>query len=55
MRLVTKLAERHRVMNELARLTDRDLADLGITRYDIPRVFDPAFGAEHADRASRRD
>ncbi len=55
MRLVTKLAERHRVMNELARLSDRDLADLGISRYDIPRVFDPAFGAEHADRASRRD
>lgn len=55
MRLVTKLTERHRVMNELAHLSDRDLADLGITRYDIPRVFDPAFAAEHADRASRRD
>jgi uncharacterized protein YjiS (DUF1127 family) len=55
MRLVTKLAERHRVMNELARLSDRELADLGMSRYDIPRVFDPSFAVEHAERATRRD
>ncbi len=43
-------AERRRTMNELARMSDRDLADLGLSRYDIPRVFDPAFAAERNAR-----
>ena len=43
-------AERRRVMNELAQMSDRELADLGISRYDIPRVFDPAFAAERYAR-----
>ncbi|HSU05050.1 MAG TPA: DUF1127 domain-containing protein [Acetobacteraceae bacterium] len=54
MRVITKLAERHRVMNELARLSDRELADLGMSRYDIPRVFDTEFAAEHAGRGIGR-
>jgi uncharacterized protein YjiS (DUF1127 family) len=49
-RWASAYAERQRVMNELAQMSDRDLADLGISRYDIPRVFDPAFAAERAAR-----
>jgi uncharacterized protein YjiS (DUF1127 family) len=29
-------------------LTEHELADIGLTRADLPRVFDPAFAAEHA-------
>jgi uncharacterized protein YjiS (DUF1127 family) len=49
--LFGKLAEWHRrraVMYELAMLTDRELSDIGLSRYDLPHVFDPAFVAEHA-------
>jgi uncharacterized protein YjiS (DUF1127 family) len=28
----------NRTADELSRLTDRDLADLGLTRSDIPRI-----------------
>ena len=35
---------------ELAGMTDRELADIGLSRYDINRVFDPAFEREYADR-----
>jgi len=31
-------AERRRVSAELSRMSDRDLADIGISRGDIPRV-----------------
>jgi len=50
LRWASAYAERRRVINELARMSDRDLADLGLSRYDIPRVFDPAFAAERAAR-----
>lgn len=46
--------ERVRVMNELKALDDRALADLGLTRYDIGRVFDKDFVAEHAERSAGR-
>ncbi len=49
-RWLSHYAERRRVMNELQQMSDRELADLGISRYDIPRVFDPRFAAEHAAR-----
>ena len=41
---------RHRqaVMREMEMLTERELADIGLTRSDLPRVFDPAFAAAHA-------
>jgi uncharacterized protein YjiS (DUF1127 family) len=35
---------------ELAAMTDRELADIGLSRYDIGRVFDPVFAREYADR-----
>lgn len=49
-RSVAAYRQRRRVMNELAEMSDRELADLGISRYDIPRVFDPAFAREYAER-----
>ena len=49
-RWMRNYAERRRTMNELAKMSDRDLADLGLSRYDIPRVFDPAFAAERDPR-----
>jgi uncharacterized protein YjiS (DUF1127 family) len=35
--------ERQRVLAELNTLTDRELADIGLTRGEMGRVFDPAF------------
>ena len=32
-----------RVMAELRDLTDRELADIGLSRGEISRVFDPSF------------
>jgi uncharacterized protein YjiS (DUF1127 family) len=36
---------RRAVMLEMAMMTDHELADIGLSRADIPRVFDPAFAA----------
>jgi uncharacterized protein YjiS (DUF1127 family) len=50
-RSVSALVEwRHRqvVMQEMEMMTDRELADIGLSRADLPRVFDPAFAADHA-------
>jgi uncharacterized protein YjiS (DUF1127 family) len=38
---------RQAVMQEMAMLSDRELADIGLSRVDLPRVFDPTFAAEH--------
>lgn len=37
--------ERHRTYENLRALSDRELADIGLTRGDIGRVFDPDFRA----------
>jgi uncharacterized protein YjiS (DUF1127 family) len=37
---------RQTVLQEMAMLSDRELADIGLSRFDLPRVFDPAFAAE---------
>jgi uncharacterized protein YjiS (DUF1127 family) len=34
---------RRTVLNELAQLSDRDLADIGLSRGQLQRVFDPEF------------
>jgi len=50
-RLFAAVAEWHHrrmVIQEMSMMTDRELADIGLTRSDLPRVFDPAFAAEHA-------
>ena len=40
--------QRRQVMTELALMTDRELSDIGLSRADLSRVFDPAFAASHA-------
>ncbi len=44
-------AVHERAVGELSVMSDRDLADIGLTRSDIPRVTDPDFIAEHAAQA----
>jgi len=39
------------VLDELGMLSDHELADIGLSRVDLPRVFDPAFAA---DREAQR-
>ena len=38
------------VRQELDSMTDRELADIGINRYDVGRIFDPEFVREHRGR-----
>ena len=40
---LSNLMERHTVMSELRDLSDRELADIGLSRSEISRVFDPSF------------
>ena len=42
---------RERAMSELAAMSERELADIGLARSDIARVNDPDFIADHAVRA----
>jgi uncharacterized protein YjiS (DUF1127 family) len=39
-RAIAQYPARRRVMDELSMLTDRELADIGLSRGDIGRVFD---------------
>jgi uncharacterized protein YjiS (DUF1127 family) len=41
-----RVRDRQRVFRELDAMSDRELSDLGMSRYDIPRVFDPKFAEE---------
>ena len=43
---VAAFVERQRVMSELGALTDRELADIGLSRAELPRVFEPTFGRQ---------
>ena len=43
-RLIRAWRRYHQSLNELNRLGDRDLADIGLSRSDIPRV---AWNASH--------
>ena len=38
---------RRRVIEEMALMTDRELADIGLSRSDLSRVFDPHFVVDH--------
>ncbi|HEY7578257.1 MAG TPA: DUF1127 domain-containing protein [Acetobacteraceae bacterium] len=40
--------QRRQVAAELGLMTDRELADIGLSRTDLSRVFDPAFVSDHA-------
>jgi uncharacterized protein YjiS (DUF1127 family) len=37
---------RQETLREMEMLSDHELADIGLTRADLPRVFDPAFAAD---------
>jgi uncharacterized protein YjiS (DUF1127 family) len=53
-KLLSWLAEfpkRQAVMDELASLSDHELSDIGLTRSDLPRVFDEEFAAERNVRS----
>jgi uncharacterized protein YjiS (DUF1127 family) len=39
---------RQAVLQEMAMMTDRELADIGLSRSDLGRVFDPAFATDRA-------
>lgn len=42
-RWLVELPRRRAVMAELAMLSDHELSDIGLSRAELPRVFDPAF------------
>lgn len=42
------LPRRRAVIAELSALSDHELADIGLTRHELSRVFDPAFAAQRA-------
>jgi len=49
--LCTSIVEwqrRRAVMQEMALMTDRELSDIGLSRSDLSRVFDPGFASDHA-------
>ncbi|KAA5613729.1 DUF1127 domain-containing protein [Rhodovastum atsumiense] len=52
LRWIAEMPKRRAVMDELNMLSDHELADIGLTRAELPRVFDPGFAAE---RAAQRD
>ncbi len=55
MRWLADFPHRRMVLDELSMLTEHELADIGLTRAELPRVFDPEFAARRvADRGSRR-
>ena len=37
------MGRRRAVLDELGALSDHELADIGLNRGDLPRVFDPAY------------
>ena len=45
-RAVREWFRRQAVLHEMEMMTDRELADIGLSRGDLPRVFDPAFAAD---------
>ena len=45
---VAALPRRRAVIDELSTLSDRELADIGLSRAELGRVFDPNFQARRA-------
>jgi uncharacterized protein YjiS (DUF1127 family) len=45
------LPRRRAVLDELSSLSDRELADIGIARSELKRVFEPAYARNHAVRS----
>jgi uncharacterized protein YjiS (DUF1127 family) len=53
-RWVINLPARRSVMDELGSLSDHELADIGLSRSELTRVFDADFAAERGRLAARR-
>ena len=51
---VAHWAVRRQALTELGDMNDRELADIGLSRADIPRVADAGFIEEHATRGVGR-
>jgi uncharacterized protein YjiS (DUF1127 family) len=45
---VSAWRQRQAVLQEMQLMTDRELSDIGLSRADLGRVFEPAFAADHA-------
>jgi uncharacterized protein YjiS (DUF1127 family) len=45
---VSAWRQRQAVLREMQTMTDRELADIGLSRADLSRVFDPAFAADYS-------
>jgi len=41
-------ADQQTTLSEMAMMSDRELSDIGLSRGDVPRVFDPSFVADRA-------
>jgi uncharacterized protein YjiS (DUF1127 family) len=50
LRWMVAYPKRRAVMEELSSLSDHELADIGLTRAELPLVFDPAFVAGRSGR-----
>ena len=45
---VSAWRQRQAVLQEMQLMTDRELSDIGLSRVDLTRVFEPTFAADHA-------
>lgn len=54
LRFVVQYPERARVLRQLHGLSDRELADIGLERGDLGRVFDEDFAAGHRITSARK-
>ena len=45
---VSAWRQRQAVLSEMQTMTDRELSDIGLSRADLARVFDPTFARDHA-------
>jgi uncharacterized protein YjiS (DUF1127 family) len=46
-RSIRDWADRQATLSEMGMMSDRELSDIGLTRTDVPRVFDPSFVSDH--------
>jgi uncharacterized protein YjiS (DUF1127 family) len=54
LRAIVAFPERLATYQALNALTDRELRDIGMTRYDVSRVFEPGFTPRPANDAGER-